>query len=243
MLSSRFTHGCAIAALKSLAAMSPSRRGARSGQTPSPGSCSGTHSLLAGTPRFTPPEPINCAAAEAVLEREAASWVIGLGRRGRFRLGLQFGLRRPDLLGAPRSPDREPRSLRLGSSAWDRRSEPGRWQGVAAGRPSLASTEPPYLPEERRRLAITAKSSAAKPAFSVQQIGLSALSHAVRFTISAAAFDAIAATLPSSVGYERIRAPNGDYFIWLEPRYVDRLRAMRGPGESYSDVILRLAEA
>ena len=37
------------------------------------------------------------------------------------------------------------------------------------------------------------------------------------------------------------RAPNGDYFIWLDPRYVDRLRALRGPGESYSDVILRLA--
>jgi hypothetical protein len=30
--------------------------------------------------------------------------------------------------------------------------------------------------------------------------------------------------------------------IWLEPRFVDRLRAMRGPGESYSDVILRLAK-
>ena len=29
--------------------------------------------------------------------------------------------------------------------------------------------------------------------------------------------------------------------IWLEPLFVDRLRAMRGPGESYSDVILRLA--
>jgi len=29
----------------------------------------------------------------------------------------------------------------------------------------------------------------------------------------------------------------------LEPRFVDRLKAMRGPGESYSDVILRLAEA
>jgi hypothetical protein len=62
-------------------------------------------------------------------------------------------------------------------------------------------------------------------------------------TISAAAFDAIAATLPSNVGCERIRAPNGDYHIWLEPRLVDRLRAMRGPGESYSDVILRLAMA
>jgi hypothetical protein len=41
---------------------------------------------------------------------------------------------------------------------------------------------------------------------------------------------------------ERKRAPNGDYFIWLDPRFIDRLQAMRGPGESYSDVILRLAE-
>jgi hypothetical protein len=39
-----------------------------------------------------------------------------------------------------------------------------------------------------------------------------------------------------SVGYEHERQ------IWLEPRFVDRLRAMRGPGESYSDVILRLAK-
>jgi hypothetical protein len=65
----------------------------------------------------------------------------------------------------------------------------------------------------------------------------------LRITITAAAFDAIAATLPSSVGVEAQRAPNGDYFIWLDPRYVDRLRALRGPGESYSDVILRLAKA
>ena len=63
----------------------------------------------------------------------------------------------------------------------------------------------------------------------------------IRITISAAAFEAIAATLPSSVGYEGIRAPNGEYHVWLEPRFVDRLLAMRGPGESYSDVILRLA--
>jgi hypothetical protein len=64
----------------------------------------------------------------------------------------------------------------------------------------------------------------------------------IRITITAAAFEAIAASLPSSVGHERIRAPNGDYYIWLEPRYVDGLRAMRVPGESYSDVILRLAK-
>jgi hypothetical protein len=65
----------------------------------------------------------------------------------------------------------------------------------------------------------------------------------IRITITATAFEAIAATLPSSVGVEQNRAPHADYFIWLDPRYVERLRAMRGPGESYSDVILRLAEA
>jgi predicted CopG family antitoxin len=31
--------------------------------------------------------------------------------------------------------------------------------------------------------------------------------------------------------------------IWLKPRVVDRLSALRGPGESFSDVILRLAKA
>ena len=30
--------------------------------------------------------------------------------------------------------------------------------------------------------------------------------------------------------------------IWLTPEVVNRLRALRGPGESYSDVILRLVE-
>jgi len=30
--------------------------------------------------------------------------------------------------------------------------------------------------------------------------------------------------------------------IWLDHAVVNRLRAMRGPGESYSDVILQLVE-
>ena len=64
----------------------------------------------------------------------------------------------------------------------------------------------------------------------------------IRLTITVAAYEAIAATLPSSVGVEQKRAANGDYHIWLEPRFIDRLRAMRGPSESYSDVILRLAK-
>ena len=65
----------------------------------------------------------------------------------------------------------------------------------------------------------------------------------IRISITAATFEAFAATLPlGSVGYERTHNDKGERQIWLEPRFVDRLAALRGPGESYSDVILRLAE-
>jgi len=37
------------------------------------------------------------------------------------------------------------------------------------------------------------------------------------------------------------RAAEGQRLIWLDRAVVDRLGAMRGPGESYSDVILRIA--
>jgi hypothetical protein len=66
----------------------------------------------------------------------------------------------------------------------------------------------------------------------------------IRITISDAAFDAIAATLPlSSVSYENEVNERGERYVWLAPNVVDRLTALRGPGESYSDVILRLAKA
>jgi hypothetical protein len=64
----------------------------------------------------------------------------------------------------------------------------------------------------------------------------------VRIAISQAAFDAIARTLPfGSVGYENATNEKGERLIWRDPSVVDRLRSLRGPGESYSDVILRLA--
>jgi hypothetical protein len=47
--------------------------------------------------------------------------------------------------------------------------------------------------------------------------------------------------LRGSVGFEREPDLNGERLIWLEPHAVNKLRALRGPGESYSDVILRLA--
>jgi hypothetical protein len=65
----------------------------------------------------------------------------------------------------------------------------------------------------------------------------------IRIAITAAAFDAITATLPlGSVGFERHPADDGQWLVWLERAMVDRLRAMRGSGESYTDVILRLVE-
>jgi hypothetical protein len=34
----------------------------------------------------------------------------------------------------------------------------------------------------------------------------------------------------------------GERHIWLDPRVLERLKALRGPGESYSDVIVRLTK-
>ena len=62
------------------------------------------------------------------------------------------------------------------------------------------------------------------------------------FAITAEAFDAIVATLPlGTVGYEAERTEKGPHLN--RPRVADRLSAMRGEGESYSDVIIRLAAA
>jgi hypothetical protein len=66
----------------------------------------------------------------------------------------------------------------------------------------------------------------------------------IRISITSAAFEAIAATLPlGSVNFEREAGAKGERLVWLEAVVVDRLTAMRRPSESYSDVILRLAEA
>jgi hypothetical protein len=63
----------------------------------------------------------------------------------------------------------------------------------------------------------------------------------IRIAISQAAFEAIAATLSlGSVGYENATNDQGERLIWLDHAVVARLKAMRGPGESYSEVILRL---
>ena len=64
----------------------------------------------------------------------------------------------------------------------------------------------------------------------------------IRIAITQATFEAIAATLSlGSVGYENEVNERGERLIWLDHGVVSRLRAMRGPGESYSEVILRIA--
>ena len=66
----------------------------------------------------------------------------------------------------------------------------------------------------------------------------------IRIAITVEAFEAIARTVPlGSVGYENEISERGERYVWLAPEVVNRLRAMRGPGELFSDVILRLAVA
>jgi long-subunit fatty acid transport protein len=66
----------------------------------------------------------------------------------------------------------------------------------------------------------------------------------IRISITFAAFEAIAATMPlgTVAAAEPARDEQGERMIWLDPGVVNRLRALREPGESFSDVILRLAE-
>jgi len=63
----------------------------------------------------------------------------------------------------------------------------------------------------------------------------------VKIAISPEAFDAIAGAMPvESVGFAQTNE-RGERLIWLPRGVVAKLRAMRGRGESYSNVILRLA--
>jgi len=64
----------------------------------------------------------------------------------------------------------------------------------------------------------------------------------IRITITPAAFAAIAATLAlGTVAVEPERAQDGSVHIRLDPGVLANLKALRGSGESYSDVILRLS--
>jgi hypothetical protein len=68
----------------------------------------------------------------------------------------------------------------------------------------------------------------------------------IRIAISPAAFEAIAATLPSgNVLYERERTAQGGYLVWLDESVVSNLERLRGPrdrlfGEQANEQIAEL---
>jgi hypothetical protein len=64
----------------------------------------------------------------------------------------------------------------------------------------------------------------------------------IRIAITPAAFEAIAATLPSgNVLYEGERTAQGGYLVWLDESVVNNLKRLRGPlDEDLSAVIVRL---
>jgi predicted CopG family antitoxin len=63
----------------------------------------------------------------------------------------------------------------------------------------------------------------------------------IGITISAEAYAAISA-LPAGSAAEQEIAPEREYRVWLPRAVVNRLRALREPGETFSDVILRLTD-
>ena len=63
----------------------------------------------------------------------------------------------------------------------------------------------------------------------------------IGITISGKAYAAIATTLPTQSDEPEI-VPDREYRIWLPRAVVIRLSALREPEETFSDVILRLAE-
>ena len=64
----------------------------------------------------------------------------------------------------------------------------------------------------------------------------------IAIAITPAAYEAIKAARLGMASATPRPGPDGLIRIWLDRKFVDQLGQMRGPGESYSDVILRLAE-
>ena len=62
----------------------------------------------------------------------------------------------------------------------------------------------------------------------------------IAITITSAAYEALKVMRPQT--YDTPAGPDGMVRIWLDRKFVEQLGQMKGPGESYSHVILRLAE-
>ena len=66
----------------------------------------------------------------------------------------------------------------------------------------------------------------------------------IALSITAEAYRAIKATLPGGADSLPPQPDGrGGVRLWLATEFVNRIGGLRGPSESYSDVILRLAKA
>jgi hypothetical protein len=72
--------------------------------------------------------------------------------------------------------------------------------------------------------------------------GIKSQQEMIRLVLTEGAYDAIASTLPKGSARWPMQRDRGKCFIQVEAAVVDRMRAMRKPGEDYSDVSLRLIE-
>ena len=64
----------------------------------------------------------------------------------------------------------------------------------------------------------------------------------IRIALSDTAYETIASTLPKGSARWPMQRDRGQCFMQVEAAVVDRMRAMRRPGETYSAVILRLVD-
>ena len=64
----------------------------------------------------------------------------------------------------------------------------------------------------------------------------------LRHTTKCAAYRAVASTLPKGAARWPMQRDRGQCFIQVEAATIHRMRAVRRPGESYSEVILKLVE-
>jgi hypothetical protein len=63
----------------------------------------------------------------------------------------------------------------------------------------------------------------------------------IRIEITAAAYAALAAGRDPNSLIEAQGSPSGGFYLWLDKVTLNKLSRARGPGESYSDMILRWA--
>jgi hypothetical protein len=61
----------------------------------------------------------------------------------------------------------------------------------------------------------------------------------IRIEISAAAYAALCEGIPADSRLPALPSPAGAFYLWLDKMTLAKFKAARGPGESYSDVILR----